>query len=78
MMDDDVIKVPDLPAQIRFSQASSVGLTRSLVEVEAEYIRNVLVSTGNNKTKAARILGIDRKTLRDKLKTGKPPVGDKG
>jgi DNA-binding protein Fis len=35
--------------------------------VEAEYIRNVLASTGNNKTKAAEILGIDRKTLREKL-----------
>jgi len=39
-----------------------------LAQVEAEYIRNVLASTGDNKTRAAKILGIDRKTLREKLK----------
>ncbi|NQT84206.1 hypothetical protein HQ563_14355, partial [bacterium] len=35
---------------------------------EGEYIRNVLASAGGNKTRAAEILGIDRKTLREKLK----------
>jgi DNA-binding protein Fis len=46
-----------------------------LAEVEREYVRNVLASVGGNKTRAAEILGIDRKTLREKLqdnkKTGK-------
>ncbi len=41
---------------------------RTLAEVEAEHIRNVLASVGDNKTLAAKILGIDRKTLREKLK----------
>jgi DNA-binding protein Fis len=36
--------------------------------VELEHIRNVLVMTGENKTRAAEILGINRKTLREKLK----------
>jgi two-component system response regulator HydG len=36
--------------------------------VEAEYIRNVLATLDGNKTRAAKILGIDRKTLREKLK----------
>jgi DNA-binding protein Fis len=35
--------------------------------VEAEHIRIVLASVGGNKTQAAKILGITRKTLREKL-----------
>jgi DNA-binding protein Fis len=31
-------------------------------------VRVVLAGVGNNKTLAAKILGIDRKTLREKLK----------
>jgi len=31
-------------------------------------VRAVLASVGDNKTQAAKILGIDRKTLREKLK----------
>ena len=40
----------------------------TLAEVEEEYIRNVLASVKGNKTQAAKILGIDRKTLREKLR----------
>jgi len=39
-----------------------------LAEVEAEHIRHVLAQSRDNKTQAAKILGIDRKTLRGKLK----------
>jgi len=39
----------------------------TLKEMEKEYIRKVLESTGNNKSEAARILDISRTTLRDKL-----------
>ena len=39
-----------------------------MFKVENEYIKHVVASTGNNKTRAAEILGIDRKTLWDKLK----------
>jgi DNA-binding protein Fis len=49
-------------------------LDRTLAEVETEYIRNVLESVGGNKTRAAEILGIDRKTLREKLKDLPFPV----
>ena len=68
MTDDETINAPDLPSQIRFTPCGQVGLNRSLADVETEYVRNVLTSTGENKTQAARILGIDRKTLRQKLK----------
>ena len=69
MTDGDVIKVPDLPTVMRFSAAREAGLDRTLAEVEAEHIRNVLASTGGNKVRAAEILGINRKTLREKLKS---------
>jgi DNA-binding NtrC family response regulator len=69
VMNDDInIDVPDLPPLMRFTALKESGLDRSLVEVELEYIKNVLVSVNNNKSKAAKILGIDRKTLREKLK----------
>ena len=73
MTDGDLVEVPDLPALMRFSALRKAGFTRTLAEVEAEYIGNVLASVGGNKTRAAEILGIDRKTLRQKLgKTQEP------
>ena len=39
----------------------------SLAEVEIGYIKRMLVQTGNNVTRAAQILGIDRRTLYRKL-----------
>jgi DNA-binding NtrC family response regulator len=68
MTEGNLIEVPDLPSLMRFSALRETGLIRTLAEVEAEYIRNVLASADGNKTRAAEILGIDRKTLRDKLR----------
>ncbi|MCX6830185.1 MAG: sigma-54 dependent transcriptional regulator [candidate division Zixibacteria bacterium] len=68
MTDGDTIEIPDMPSHMRFSAARESGLNRTLAEVEADYIRNVLASVNGNKTKAAEILGIDRKTLRERLK----------
>lgn len=68
MSDTGIIDVIHLPPNMRFSIALHSGLNRTLAEVESEHIRNVLASTGGNKTRAAEILGIDRKTLRQKLK----------
>jgi len=68
MTDGDLIEVPDLPSLMRFSALRTSGFDRPLAEVELEYISNVLASVGGNKTQAAEILGIDRKTLREKLK----------
>ena len=68
MSETNVIDVPDLPSTMRFCVGREAGLHRTLAEVEAEHIRNVLASVSGNKTRAAEILGIDRKTLREKLK----------
>ena len=50
------------------SDPSGEILMTPLVEIEKRHILRVLSSTGGNKTKAARILGIDTKTLYNKLK----------
>ncbi|MCJ7508988.1 MAG: sigma-54 dependent transcriptional regulator, partial [candidate division Zixibacteria bacterium] len=73
MTDGEVIEISDLPSLMRFSALRETGLNRTLTEVEAEYIRNVLASVNGNKTKASQILGIDRKTLREKLTRRQEP-----
>jgi DNA-binding NtrC family response regulator len=74
MTDTDVIEVADLPSLMRFSALRGIGFDRTLAEVEVEYIRNVLASVDGNRTRAAQILGIDRKTLREKLKSAEQPT----
>jgi len=69
MNDAALIEVADLPSLMRFSALRGVGLHRTLAEVETEHVRNVLASVNGNRTRAAQILGIDRKTLREKLKS---------
>jgi len=71
MADGEVVEAPDLPSVMRFSIPAGQGGHRTLAEVEAEHIRVVLAGVGGNKTKAAEILGIDRKTLRKKLTSAK-------
>lgn len=68
MTSGEIIDVFDLPSLMRFSASRKGGFNRSLAEIEADYISNVVISVEGNKTQAARILGIDRKTLREKLK----------
>jgi len=68
MMDGTTVKAPDLPPFMRFSAMSGPAPFRSLAEEEAAYIRRVLASVDGNKSRAAEILRIDRKTLRGKLK----------
>lgn len=49
--------------------------SRKLDEIERRYIRQVLAATRNNKTDAARILGIDRRSLYRRVHDRDPGAG---
>lgn len=68
MAEGEQIDATDLPPALRYMVRTKPSLHRTLEEVEREYILQVLTSVGDNKSEAARILGIDRKTLREKLR----------
>ncbi|HBZ69128.1 MAG TPA: sigma-54-dependent Fis family transcriptional regulator [Deltaproteobacteria bacterium] len=66
--------VDDLPERVRDFHEEHVLVTGSdpeelvpLEEVERRYVLRVLDASGGNKTIAARVLGLDRKTLHRKL-----------
>lgn len=63
-----IVDLDRLPVAIRLCAHGSPGVNRSLAEIEADHIRAVLESTDQNKSRAAEILGINRKTLRQKLR----------
>jgi DNA-binding NtrC family response regulator len=68
----DMVLVQDSLALRRLtSEADPTGeiLRTPLAEIEKRHILRVLSSTGGNKTRAAKILGIDTKTLYNKLKS---------
>ncbi len=67
-VDKEIVDIADLPEPMRFTIGYEKGLNRSLALVESEHITHVLASVGGNKTQAARILKIARKTLREKLR----------
>lgn len=72
------LEVENLPEPIR----AAVGVQRlqsqprTLAEIEADYVAQILNSAGGNKTEAARILGISRKNLYEKL--ARQQVKDEG
>jgi DNA-binding NtrC family response regulator len=73
------ITFEDLPEKIRAYRASHVVVASddpselaSLEEVERRYVLRVLDAVQGNKTKAAHILGLDRKTLYRKLESYRP------
>lgn len=75
IMKDNAVAMEDLPETMKMANPERSGghphgddRMRTLAEVEKEHIQRVLESARQNKTKAAEILGIDRKTLREKLK----------
>ncbi|CAM3333404.1 sigma-54-dependent transcriptional regulator [Zobellia roscoffensis] len=68
IMCDGTIGVKDFPEALKFQIDFPEGDYKPLREMEKEYVQRVLLHTQGNKTKAAEILQIDRKTLREKLK----------
>ncbi|MFY9341842.1 MAG: helix-turn-helix domain-containing protein [Planctomycetota bacterium] len=71
--DYDLVLVEPSAAMQRLVAENTIEetLKLTLAEVEKRHIQRVLASTNNNKTRAARILGIDTKTLYNKLKSYK-------
>lgn len=67
IMCDKIIDVVHLPEHLKYTLEFSDNEFEPLKVIEKKYIEKVLRSTGNNKTKAAKILQIDRKTIRQKL-----------
>ncbi len=63
------IEVEDLPESMRVAAARLERKNRrpTLLEVEDDYIRETLVAVKGNKAEAARILGISRKNLYERL-----------
>ncbi|WP_341214719.1 sigma-54 dependent transcriptional regulator [uncultured Wocania sp.] len=67
IMSDKIIDIAQLPEHLKYSLKFSEDQLLPLKEIEKKYIEKVLRATGNNKTKAAEILQINRKTIRQKL-----------
>jgi DNA-binding NtrC family response regulator len=67
IMSDGTVDVKDLPDVLKYQIDFPKDGFPPLREMEKEYVKRVLIHTQGNKTKAAKILQIDRKTLREKL-----------
>ncbi|WP_339651517.1 sigma-54 dependent transcriptional regulator [uncultured Salegentibacter sp.] len=68
IMSEDEILPQDLPASVKYQVPAVDEELVALKEVEKKHILKVLAAVGQNKSKAAEILQIDRKTLREKIK----------
>lgn len=67
IMSGETIEIDNLPEYLKYTVTPSDEPFTSLKEFEKAYILRVLASVDGNKSKAAAILQIDRKTLRQKL-----------
>jgi DNA-binding NtrC family response regulator len=68
IMCDKIIEIKHLPDTLKFNIDFPSDELISIKEMEKRHVQKILNATNNNKTKAAEILGITRKTLRQKLK----------
>jgi two-component system response regulator HydG len=68
IMNEDQVDLPQLPKHFKYKiETTGKETFVPLEQMEKQYIQKVLSSVDNNKTKAAEILKINRKTLRSKL-----------
>jgi len=86
-LSDGTIRAQDLPERVREYEKANVAreVDRaepasepeawvSLAEVEARYVTRVLQHTRGNKQAAARVLGVDRKTVERILRRKQDPL----
>lgn len=76
--DGEEVSEADLPEAVRVAaQLKSRGHSRpTLAQLEADYIRETLAATRGNKSAAARLLGISRKNLYERLARLRKDVGE--
>lgn len=67
IMCDKIIEIKDLPEYLKYKINFPETSLLPLKDIEKNHILKVLAATENNKTRAAEILQIDRKTLRQKI-----------
>ena len=77
------IDLADLPRQIVEHQPTRLEMSTSmpaelltLDEINQRYVRQVLAAVGGNKTRAAKILGIDRRSIYRRLESSPAARGD--
>lgn len=68
IVDEGRVRTRDLPESMRFNLKGGGSGRQRLEDVVTDHIVKILEQTGGNKTRAAKILDIDRKTLNTRLK----------
>ena len=76
------LRISDLPSHLagmvgKMGSSEPVGEARTIEEVERRHILCILEETGGHHTRAAEILGLDRRTLYRKLDKYKVPMESK-
>jgi DNA-binding NtrC family response regulator len=80
IVDPELVREPSATRESSSKAAVATGPVKSLAELEREAIHRALEVTGNDKRKAAALLGISRAKVYQRLKewgeTSKPETGD--
>ena len=67
MADSNTITVDDIPRHLTTQRNVAAGKPKTLEDMEKDHILSILAETGGNQTRAAQVLGINRKTLYKKI-----------
>lgn len=67
ILGDEIITLQHIPEHLKYYIPEKKDSFKSLKEYEKDQILKVLTAVGNNKSRAAKILQIDRKTLNQKI-----------
>ena len=69
LTETDTVEVSALPMElVRDTSVLGLRQIKTLADQERDYIARVLVSVSGNRSEAARLLGISRSTLIEKIK----------